>query len=415
MKINADNAVVFPGVLGWEVWTGTAVSMTKIDMEEKIAPIDLEELGRIKNLSMVFPVEEVNFVPLRIELEDESLQDELIATQLEQLNAEPDEFGGDLLDVFEVDAQGHEKTLLATVLQPQYEGSLPPQTPKTFELSPRCYSFANDSITVWKELGRFVFAITVGNKLVYAQKLPFESFGEEAVLEAKLAVTQLSFQGIALRPEKLVLRGHDISFENRDLSSLMGLPVVKEDLPSPVLPTQSSKLLPADVRAERIEQQMKQRVSIIGGLLAVLIVGFAIYAFYQWFNLKNEIQDLRKQYAQMAPEADLIESSKAEIIELEPLLDQDNWPVEILYHISLARPRNGGLRLELMEIDENGIKLNGDAAQLQAVNTFDLQLKRNAKLKEFSWSTRPANENTSTGKWEFRFSAKPQNIEGEEN
>jgi len=67
--------------------------------------------------------------------------------------------------------------------------------------------------------------------------------------------------------------------------------------------------------------------------------------------------------------------------------------------------------LALMEVDENGIKLNGDADQLKAVNTFDLQLKRNAKLREFEWSTRPANENTSTGKWEFRFSAKVEDIE----
>jgi len=405
--------VILPGVLGWEIWTGNGATLSLTEVEPKLRPIDFTELGNVKQLSMVFPVQEANFVPFKIQVEEAALREELISMQLEQLKAQPDEFGGDLLDTFPIQEKGTEETVLATVLEPQYEGSLPSQTPQEFDLSARCYDFAPDSVTVWKELGRFVFAVTQGSALIYAQKLPYDEFSQEAALEIKLAVTQLNFQGLSVTPKRLLLWDDASLMSTDQLSAVMGIPVEPSAKPSPRLPEKRSKLLPADVRAERLEQQMKQRLLIGGGVLGLLLIGFVGFAVFQWVNLTQEIEQKEAEYAQLRPIEMQVLAHQTEWMELEPLLDQERWPVELMYQVGLCMPRTGGLRLELCEFDESGLKVYGSSTDLKAANTFDLQLKRNAKLRDFEWNNRPAQQNSS-GKWEFKFSAKIPNEEGDQ-
>jgi hypothetical protein len=77
--------------------------------------------------------------------------------------------------------------------------------------------------------------------------------------------------------------------------------------------------------------------------------------------------------------------------------------VDILSRIAACIPASSGLRLKTAEISATEIKLIGEAPQLQAVNSFSLNLNKNNDLTQFDWQTPEPNQ--STRGWEFVFSA----------
>ena len=46
---------------------------------------------------------------------------------------------------------------------------MPPRGPKSFDISARAYPLTGDTLAVWKEFGRWVFALSHEGKIVYCQ------------------------------------------------------------------------------------------------------------------------------------------------------------------------------------------------------------------------------------------------------
>ena len=77
--------------------------------------------------------------------------------------------------------------------------------------------------------------------------------------------------------------------------------------------------------------------------------------------------------------------------------------MDILFRVASCIPPNSGLRLKTAEISATGIKLQGEAPQLQAVNSFSLNLSKSNGLTQFIWQTPEPNQ--SKRGWEFVFTA----------
>ena len=100
--------------------------------------------------------------------------------------------------------------------------------------------------------------------------------------------------------------------------------------------------------------------------------------------------------------------------ELAPVVDPDEWPVQLLLRCVRQIPANQGLRLSSAEMtsDDGGrvkqLRLVGEAPEPGPIQKFSLALSRSDLLSMFQWETPPPQQ-TKKGTWSFTFNgARPE-------
>jgi hypothetical protein len=360
------------------------------------------------DLSMLFPVKAIHTLPFKAPSTDPSLFEDLAVMHAERLGIRPDPMAGQLSDHFVVSEEGESTVLLHAVLRSPGDGELPLRTPKEFDLSARAYQAEGNAVTAWKELGRWVFAIHKGGKLLYSQATSFDGAAPDAAFlrEIHLALGQLSMQGLKMTPERVLVWPPEGELgEAGSLADGLGVSAVVERRPDPVIPKPESRLLPADVRAARRAKQ--QRNQIVGAVAAVILLylgGVAWVMFGLWKDFQkrdrlaaeaDKVKDISSEYS----------TQRAKWNELAPVVEAEQGPLEIMLNLANAIPANGGVRLTIADIGPEGVKLVGAAPQSAPVNAFSLALKNTADLSWLDWENE-APKKTAKG-WEFRFTGTP--------
>jgi hypothetical protein len=354
---------------------------------------------------MLFPVKFLTAVPMRVTSDDDALFPDLAALHAERLGLRPDPMAGQLTDVFVVAREAENTALLSVFLRSPADGDLPPRGPKGFDISARAYPMAGESLAIWKEFDRWVFALSHQGKLVYCQATAVDSPQPDDALarEIRLSLMQLAMQGLHFDPQRTVVwsDGQPI-----DPAALEGRYPGRVDVvarPAPVLPEPLSKLLPADVRAARRTALRRRNITLITAAAAAVYLGLLGWLGYGLWQTSAEARRLNAQAEEVAPEGEAYAQHVAKWDELSHAIDLTHSPVDILHRIASCIPPNSGLRLKTAEISAADIKLIGEAPQLQAVNTFSLNLSKHNELTHFTWQTPEPNQ--STRGWEFVFSA----------
>ena len=406
MSKTTDNVLLVPGESGWEIWTGqtTGAAFTLHAATSVERASDLTDLPG-GDLLLLFPVKSITAIPMRVSSDDDALFPDLAALHAERLGLRPDPMAGQLTDLFVIAREAENTALVSIQLRAPGEGEMPPRGPKGFDISARAYPLTGDSLAVWKEFGRWVFALSHQGNLVYCQATSGTSAHPDEALarEIRLALIQFSMQGLEIEPARVTLWTSAENPNAAALASAFRAPVEISPRPAPALPTPFSKLLPADVRAAR--REAKRRQTTILGVAAVALIYFGIigwFAFGLWKD-HSETNNLLKQAAAAAPEGEAYAVHIANWDELAHAIDLANAPVDILKRIADCIPPNSGLRLKTADISATEIKLIGEAPQLQAVNTFSLNLGKKTDLAKFKWQTPEPNQ--STRGWEFVYSA----------
>lgn len=356
------------------------------------------------HLSMLFPVKAIHTLPFKAPSTDPALFEDLSLMHAERLGIRPDPMAGQLSDHFVV-SEGEESTvLLHAVLKSPSDGELPIRTPKEFDLSARAFQADGDAVTAWKELGRWVFAIHSGGKLLYAQATSFDGKApdESFLREIHLALGQMGMQGLKVTPQHVHVWPPEGELGDAGaLADGLGVSAVVERRPDPVIPKPESRLLPADVRAARRERQQKNQ--IYAGVAAVALIYLGVVG-WMFFGLWQDVQKRDRLAASADGVRDIsseYEIQMAKWDELEPVVEAEQGPLEIMLNIANSIPANSGVRLTVADIGPDGVKLTGAAPQSAPVNAFSLALKRTADLSWLVWENE-APRKTAKG-WEFRF------------
>lgn len=412
MSKTTENVLLVPGETGWEIWTGQTADAA-FTLREATATERAGDLANIPggDLLLLFPVKSITAVPMRVTSDDDALFPDLAALHAERLGLRPDPMAGQLTDVFVIAREAENTALVSVLLRAPDDGDLPRRGPKSFDISARAYPLGGDALAVWKEFGRWVFTLSHQGKLVYCQATSVTSLSPDDALtrEIRLALMQLSMQGLSIEPTRVVLWTSSENVSPAALAAAFNVPVEISARPAPVLPSPLSKLLPADVRAARRAASRRQNVMFGVAAVALIYLGVIGWFGYGLWKDSSETKNLLKQAAAAAPEGEAYALHVAKWDELADAIDLKNSPVDILSRVAACIPPASGLRLKSAEISATEIKLNGEAPQLPAVNTFSLNLGKNNDLAHFKWQT-PEPQQSTRG-WEFRFGAEPPAIQ----
>ena len=402
-KANTTHLLV-PGESDWQIWTVVPNGEATLHSSHPVALPS--EIGKPPqgDLVFLFPVKSFTALPLHVPTGDASLFEDLAATHAERAGFRPDPLAGQLTDVFPLLTSSEQSVFLSVVLRAPQTADLPPISPKAFDISPRAFPLRGDTLALWRELGLWVFAIHQEGKLLYCQATSVSAPSPDATLirEIRIAIAQLSMQGIRAEPSRAIVWTSDPNTGTSLLSSSLSLQTELAPRPSPLLPDPLSKLLPADVRAARRAARKRQNTSLALAALAVSYLGTAGYLGFGLWKTRDTTTKLLTQVKAVAPEGEAFALHIAKWDELEYGIDLNHNTVDILNRVARSIPANSGLRLTSADISATEITLKGEADQLQPVNQFSLNLGNNNDLAAFEWQL-PAPRQTSRG-WEFNFS-----------
>lgn len=405
MSKSNDQVLLLPGEKGWEIWAGP--SPTELSLHQAT---EAERAGDVENLPAgdllhFFPVKSITAIPMRVASDDEALFPDLAAMHSERLGLRADPMAGQLTDVFTVSREPENSALVSVLLRVPGEGEMPTRGPKGFDISARAFALPGETLALWKEIGRWVFALSYQGNFTYCQATSIESDAPDDALarEIRLAMIQLAIQGIEIKPTRLTVWTNNPSLDTDTIGRAFGIPVESGPRPTPVIPSPLSKLLPADVRAARKAAQKRRNILLGAAALAAVYVGLLGWYGYGLWRDHSETKRLIQAAEAMAPEAALYSEHIARWDELADAIERANSPVDILSRVASSIPPNSGLRLKTAEITSKEITIIGEAPQLPAVNTFSLNLNNSNSLAAFKWQTPEPNQ--STRGWEFVFNA----------
>ncbi len=402
MSKAAETTLIVPGEAGWEIWTGTpAAGFTLKEATGIQLPGDIPDLPATE-LVQLFPVKSVTAIPMRVTSDDEALFPDLALLHAERLGIRPDPMAGQLTDLFVIAKEAEGTALLSVFLRSPGDGDIPARTPKEFDISARAFPLAGDSLAVWKELGRWVFSLSSGGATAYCQATSISTNAPDRALarEIRLALIQLSMQGIEIRPSKIFVWTSDNGTSAAELVGEFRAVAEVAPRPAPVLPATHSKLLPADVRAARKAAEKKRNITLAVAAVVLAYLGVIGWFGYGVWKDLSRTKTLRAQAEAAAPDAAAFTIHSQKWDELALTREQSS-PVELLLHIANSIPPNTGLRLRTAEVSAAEVKLIGEATQPGPINQFSLNLSKKNELIGFDWQT-PSPQQSTRG-WEFTF------------
>jgi hypothetical protein len=420
--------LLVPGADGWEIWKGSTTEGFQLHAAtEHLLALDVTGYPS-GPVGMAIPVRQVSAVPFRAQTDDLSLLDDLALMQLEKNGTRPALDGGQLTDHFVYGLADEETFLTAVVMTSPSEGQLPRKSPRAFDVSPRVLPLPEGEIAVWRELGRWVFGIGKPGHPLYFQCLSGDRLDARAGNEIRLALTQLQIQGMMTeQPRRVVVWSHGSVTDAREeeievLSRALDLPVETEARPAPVWPNPPSRLLPADVRAERLAGRAKRNRNIGIAAAAVVYLGLVGYLFFDLKNIQKEAVKAERAASVVEAEASLLTEHTERWDELQPVVETRFHPLEVLFACYRALPntktdrfirlKQAVMENQFKEIDgelkvSRRIRLEGLADQENSLKIpeFADNLEESDELEGFEWRTPPETTDKKSGKMLFAYEA----------
>lgn len=401
--------LIIPGRETWELWyvKSTGECELKLTTEETNVHLIKEMPGG--ETVLFFPLNQLTFAPFSVETTDESLFDDLVDSHWEQMGIRLSPEDGILSD-YAVLEKGSAATLLAPFsLSPQREEDLPARLPSHFDISPHVYNVKGDTLVFHKQLGKWGMSFYRDGRIFFASILGI-NLDEEAIRGAKMTLLQLTLQGCCPSSYRVELwNDREIPF----IAPMLNLPVHTVNPPSPALPRIWSKILPADVHAERRKKASQERLRTVIIVSVLAYIGVIIYLYSGIYFLSRDVAELKKiNDINSAPYAEL-QSVKSKWDALAPMIDADMWSDDIMNSASNARPDNT-VNFTYFELkkDENtaypkSIIIRGTASNPDSISKFSSRLRSpQYKLNGYEWSFPNPEPPTREGAlWTFNYQA----------
>ncbi len=384
-----DKSICFPGEESWELWR------QKAGIFELAETAEFEEGSIAKPFKsatyFAFPIVSAFAVPVWASSEDKAVVQGVVEMHLEGLGVKPGNPVGQLVDHRVALRKDGRSLVLATVLSEGYELSLPRQSPNHFDVSARFLVLPSNHITVWKELGRLVLAVTRDDSIVHFQALSAEQIDEEAVREIKCLMLQLSTEGVLDSPSGLMLWVEGVDEATVELAHReLGIRVLRDLRPAPVLPEKGSQLLPTVVAIQRHAAERRRKIRNIALAVAAVWVCVMAWFIYGYAVQKKEADRQAMVMQKKRPEAEWIPAFEERYKLIRDSIEVPRFPVELYYRVHAKLIPY--VRLTSFSIENDTLRLQGEARDSNAANKFGgILFNKTGDLAQYNldWEARP--------------------------
>ena len=249
-----------------------------------------------------------------------------------------------------------------------------------------CFSLVPNSVSLWRELGRLVMAVTTHDKIVYQAPLTALNFDDEALAEIKQTCFQMAFQQSLPAVERFVLWIEEVDTAWREAISLsLSLPVevlqprvpkMREDFPVTfVLPDLKLK--------EKIELTRKRRrfQLIFASLLFMGLIA-AMFALQLVAALEHE--KLLDELNMLTPLAAQIELQRSHWEEVSPALDPQSFPTRMLLSF-MESPVSADISLMRFEWTPQRVMVQAHALSTNAALQYAQDIRSHQGLGVYDW------------------------------
>ncbi len=337
-------------------------------------------------------------MPIRAATGDPDLLQSLVEIQLEKQGLKPDAPVGCLTDWRVADREEHQTLVCAAVLNPALADDLPREAPQRFELSPYLYDLPDDSLVIWKELGRLVFAVTRHEHPIYFHALSASALTPLVVQEMEQLLMPLYTQGLVEKLDSVVLwvEPADPAVEGQ-LRDIFGSRVLRSPQPAPRPGSRISALEPVSVAQGKIRAARAARIQKIAALCVLAYLILPGFLALRQFLEKRKVDVLRAQVAALENRYGGVQATVEQAGLADAAIKFDQYPVEWLFQClsSLYETATPGVRITGFEIDKNQgelklsqITIKGEAANsnTQAAIVYATKVKGNPALQNFNWN-----------------------------
>jgi len=409
MATKGELTIIAPGVNGWDIWRGKKGEAFHLELrgEER----DASKLKGVSagELTMVFPVKEVTTAPFLLPSGELDIQEEAATMHIERLGIKVDPFGGQLTDVFTVEQTEEKAVLLPVVLSSPEEGTMPGKAPSHFDISPRAFTLPQNGVTLWIEMGVWIFAFSLNGVLVYSQATTTSGLDQGIVRDIQLTRTQLGIQGIEVSDHCTIWRSSQgeapFDIELDQFQSIYPGSIEVVDKPVIDLPSNLSKLLPADISFERKRKSAQRRVMAICAIAALVYLG--VIGYFVW-----DYTDLKSQYSLADQEADKLRGKASSITDfirvwdgdLEAMVNVKYYPVDVLHNVVKSLPPRGTVKFKEFGVSPEGnITIEAESKETKHLTAFRVNLLKSVLLKDdYDWNDPGKNKQTKGDGWSFR-------------
>ena len=334
---------------------------------------------------LALPLQQLFAVPLWLATTDPVLMREMIFLQLERRGLAAGRTPQEMVFDFRTVATVENKTLVLAVALP---GVLPGhlcQDLRAYEPSARVRPLPRDEFIFWREDGRLVLAVTRGEELAYFQALGEGSFTAPVLQELQCIRLQLQEEGVIERTNGITLWGEFGPGEISAVSQAMNLRAVTAPPPAPVLPGEWMDIIPSSVRkTQQIAKAAGRNMSILAafaGVYILFLLGLIIRVTLIYVEGARIEADLKNHEA----EVNDIQATSARWDSLDPAIDRDSYPVELLLRSARFLPPDG-VRFTLFSTSTGKIIIQGEAKNYGAAVGFFDDLKKSKELVDYKFN-----------------------------
>jgi hypothetical protein len=321
--------LLLPGAHVWQSWMGAEGAACMLNTEQSAEGARFGKDAQYRVLAL--PAVHFWALPAWLKGQPEHLRSMgLLHLERMGIKAEDNETGVQVRNM-----QGKEGAYLTRILSLK---DLPtPLTdnarlPDEVTLHALCYPMVQNSLTIFRELGRLVVAITSGSQLIYCTPLSANKLDGNSLAELNNICLQLGFQGVLGRLESIVLWIDEGDVEQ--IQRVTGLAAYRCDMPSPTMPERGTSLLmPQDLISERQSQTSRAKTRFMV-LAAGTVIAAAIALVATLTSLALQERNLlREKVADLTPRAARVMDHKKAWKEVAPAVDPTTWPQQVLLHL----------------------------------------------------------------------------------
>ena len=388
-----ENSILLPGEQAWELWRQTPAGWQQAEvLAESAGPADCRQC-RVFG----YPVAAAFAVPVRAATTDAELLPDIVDVQLEKQNLKPESEHGRLMDYRIAEQDGGQTLLLASVLHGARADVLPKQPPRQFEVSPYLYYLPDNSLVIWKELGRLVFCLTRGDQPLYYHALNTPDLTPATAQEIEQLLMPLYMQQMAPELESVRLWTDAIQPGAAEaFGEVFGARVIQEKRPVPAPPQVASSLEPSSVALGKIRSAKAARIRRIVMACAAAYLLIPGFLAVRWFMGQRETDRLQKTVNALQSQYGWVETTVRQEQAMEAAVNVNKYPIEILKQVldPLYQQQSMNVRVTSIDIERDhkegedvaDITIKGEGQTSQNAILYTTKIKANPALKEYEWT-----------------------------